>query len=212
MVEIGAGIDHLRYGVLGDKHCSVAYIKMGAYSEFFQSWGCGMSGQNEQYAPSELLEITRRLGEELIRRGWVLGLAESCTGGGVASAVTAVPGASRWFESGFVVYANRAKEEHLGVSSAIIKERGAVSESVACAMVAGLIARTGVQLGASITGIAGPDGGSAEKPVGTVWFGFGVGSAEPIAEKQVFAGGRDQVRAQAVQHCLTKLLAIAEQG
>lgn len=159
---------------------------------------------------SALYEKAKRLGGALVARGWQLGLAESCTGGGVATVVTDVPGASGWFEGGFVVYANRAKQAQLGVPESLILESGAVSAEVVSAMVAGLFQRTGAHLGAAISGIAGPDGGTQEKPVGTVWFGFGVRSGLMVAEHQCFSGDRRQVRLQAIQYCLSRLLSIAQ--
>lgn len=160
---------------------------------------------------SVVFESAERLGEALVAKGWQLALAESCTGGGVAAAVTDVPGASDWFESGFVVYANSAKHLQLGVPEALIAQAGAVSEAVVHAMVVGLFERTGAHLGAAISGVAGPGGGTDEKPVGTVWFGFGVRSGLAIAEKQCFSGSREQVRLQAIEYCLARLLTFAKE-
>ena len=112
------------------------------------------------------------LGEALRRRGWFMATAESCTGGLIAAACTSVAGSSDWFERGFVSYSNAAKTELLGVDAALIAAHGAVSEAVVRAMAQGALARAGVDLAVAVTGIAGPGGGSVDKPVGTVWLGL----------------------------------------
>ncbi len=135
------------------------------------------------------------------RKGLRMATAESCTGGLVAAAITAIPGASAVFTHGFVTYANEAKTELLGVPAELLAAVGAVSEPVARAMARGARARSGADVAVSITGIAGPDGGSAEKPVGTVWFGL----AGPRGERtyhHIFQGGRDAVRAQSAAFAL----------
>ena len=130
--------------------------------------------------------------------------AESCTGGLIAAACTAVAGSSAWFERGFVTYSNEAKTDLLGVDAALIAEHGAVSEAVACAMAQGAIVRSNAQVAVAVTGVAGPTGGSADKPVGTVWFGWSV-LGKVQAECQHFEGDRAAVRAAAVQHALMRL-------
>lgn len=135
----------------------------------------------------------------------MLATAESCTGGLIAAACTALPGSSAWFERGFVTYTNAAKTELLGVDAALIEANGAVSEKVARAMAFGAIRHSHAQVSVAVTGVAGPTGGSADKPVGTVWFGFSVGGLLS-SEVQRFDGDRAQVRAATVAHALTRLL------
>ena len=151
-------------------------------------------------------EIIKDLATQLRRRGWLLATAESCTGGLIAAACTALAGSSDWFERGFVTYSNAAKTELLGVPPALIEQHGAVSEPVARAMVAGAVAHSAAHVSVAVTGIAGPTGGSEDKPVGTVWFGWCVGG-QCSTERQLFAGDRASVRTQSAQHALAGLLA-----
>ncbi len=147
-----------------------------------------------------------QLGEQLLQRGLTVGVAESCTGGGICQSITDIPGSSKWFEQGFVTYSNRAKQAALAVPANALEE-GAVSQSVVEAMVVGAMKSAGAALGVAVSGIAGPDGGSAEKPVGTVWFAWGFG--ENISSQcEVFRGNRSEVREQAVERALLGLLAL----
>lgn len=141
----------------------------------------------------------------LIKHKYLLATAESCTGGLIAGACTDVSGSSAWFDRGFVTYSNAAKTEMLGVDAALIQTHGAVSEAVAQAMVVGALAHSAAQVAVAVTGIAGPTGGSLEKPVGTVWFGLAV-PGQVITERCVFTGDRAAVRAATVQHGLHRLL------
>ncbi len=141
----------------------------------------------------------------LLRRQALLATAESCTGGMIAAACTDLAGSSAWFERGFVTYSNEAKTDLLGVDAALIRQHGAVSEPVVRAMVQGAITRSRAQVAVAVTGVAGPTGGSVEKPVGTVWFGFSVGG-QVSSELQRFSGDRAAVRAATVQHALERLL------
>jgi len=141
-----------------------------------------------------------------IARGWMLATAESCTGGMIAAACTDLAGSSAWFERGFVTYSNDAKTELLGVPSHLIAQHGAVSEPVVRAMAQGAVQRSHAQLGVAVTGVAGPSGGSADKPVGTVWFAFMVGG-QLTSERRRFDGDRAAVRAATVQHALAGLVA-----
>ena len=145
-------------------------------------------------------ETVRRLAS----RGAVAVTAESCTGGLIAAAITAVPGSSSVLHGGFVSYANAAKTAMLGVSDAVIDRVGAVSREVAAAMAAGARGRTGADVAVSVTGVAGPDGGTPDKPVGTVWFGLD-GRSGRHQELLVFPGGRDAVRRAATLHALALL-------
>jgi nicotinamide-nucleotide amidase len=147
----------------------------------------------------------QQLAKLLQDKGWMLVTAESCTGGLIAAACTDLSGSSNWFERGFVTYSDQAKVELLGVDAAQIKVHGAVSEPVARAMAAGAVRRSRAQVGVSVTGIAGPTGGSAGKPVGTVWFGFAVDGVV-TTELRRFGGDRAAVRAATVQHALAGLV------
>ena len=145
-----------------------------------------------------------QLAELMQKKDWMLASAESCTGGLIAAACTDVAGSSNWFERGFVTYSNAAKAELLGVDTGLIEQQGAVSEAVARAMAAGALARSKAQVSVAVTGVAGPGGGSAEKPVGTVWFGFAVGD-QVTSEIKQFAGDRAAVRQATVEHAVQKL-------
>ena len=153
------------------------------------------------------------LADALRRRGWHLASAESCTGGLIAAACTAIAGSSDWFERGFVTYSNAAKTEMLGVDAALIAEHGAVSEVVARAMAQGAVERAGVELGVAVTGIAGPGGATPGKPVGTVWLALAVRSAAGEirlqAERLQLAGDRAAVREQTLRVALQRLLSAA---
>ncbi len=150
-------------------------------------------------------ELVKRLAEQLQARGLMLATAESCTGGLIAAACTDVAGSSAWFERGFVSYSNEAKSELLGVPAALIAQHGAVSEPVARAMAAGAVQHARAQVSVAVTGVAGPSGGSADKPVGTVWFAWA--TPEGLwSERQVLAGDRAAVRAATVAHALAGLL------
>ncbi|MEW6694549.1 MAG: CinA family protein [Pseudomonadota bacterium] len=157
------------------------------------------------WVPDAVWPGVQALAAALLARGWRLATAESCTGGLVAACCTALAGSSDWFERGYVTYANAAKVAELGVDAALIATHGAVSEPVARAMAHGAAAAAGVPVSLAITGIAGPSGGSAAKPVGTVWFGWCV-AGRVEAQCQRFAGDRAAVRAAAVEHALAGLL------
>ncbi|HEY5719883.1 MAG TPA: nicotinamide-nucleotide amidohydrolase family protein [Gammaproteobacteria bacterium] len=148
--------------------------------------------------------LVAAIAERLLARGWWLACAESCTGGWIAKVLTDLPGSSRWFERGLVTYSNRAKQELLGVPAALLEQHGAVSAAVVQAMADGLRARSGADLAVAVSGVAGPDGGSAEKPVGTVWFAWA--GPRPRSACVRFAGDRDAVRRQAVAHALRGVL------
>ncbi len=141
------------------------------------------------------------------RAGRKLAAAESCTGGAIATALTDIAGSSDVFERGFVVYSNEAKTELLGVPAALIARHGAVSHEVAAAMAEGAIARSRADIVVSVTGIAGPGGGSAAKPVGLVYIGCARRGGAPAVERHVFPGDRAAVRAASVKRALELLLA-----
>ncbi len=148
------------------------------------------------------------LAAALRARGWRLAAAESCTGGLIAAACTALAGSSDWFERGFVSYSNQAKSELLGVDPALLGGVGAVSEEVARAMVQGALHRAPVALAVAVTGIAGPGGAVPGKPVGTVWLAWGTAGGVQ-AERLQLAGDRDAVRAATVHAALARLLEAA---
>ena len=146
------------------------------------------------------------LGASLQRRAQWLAVAESCTGGLIAAQITDISGASGWFDRGIVSYSNRAKTELLDVPDALIAAHGAVSGEVACAMAAGLQRRAGVSWTLAVTGIAGPGGGTPEKPVGTVWIAWADADGKVEAEHCLFAGDRTSVRQQTVDRALAGLV------
>ena len=164
--------------------------------------------KNELDAPTaQALEaILVSISGALLARGWMLTTAESCTGGLIAAACTDVAGSSQWFERGLVSYSNAAKTELLGVPAALIAARGAVSEAVVRSMAEGALVNTHAQVSIAVTGIAGPTGGSTDKPVGTVWFGWCVGE-QIRSEVMYFAGDRAAVRQAALRHALERLAA-----
>lgn len=153
-----------------------------------------------------LYELSERVGAMLKARQLMLASAESCTGGWIGQALTMVPGSSAWFDRGFVTYTNQAKQQMLGVSTETLKRFGAVSENVVREMAAGALTRSQAQIAVAVSGIAGPDGGSTDKPVGTVciaWAGAdGVGGEQQF----LFDGDRDAVRRQSVIAALEGVL------
>lgn len=153
-----------------------------------------------------LRSLAERLGERLRERDWMLATAESCTGGWIGKVVTDIPGSSRWYDRGFVTYSNAAKVDQLGVPPEILLQHGAVSAETVRAMASGAIAHSRAQVAVSVSGVAGPDGGSIEKPVGTVWFGYVVPGFAAHAEREHFVGDRDAVRRRAVRHALMRLI------
>jgi nicotinamide-nucleotide amidase len=143
----------------------------------------------------------------LLNSDRMLVTAESCTGGMISSACTDLAGSSQWFERGFVTYSNEAKHEMLGVPKELIDAHGAVSEPVARAMAMGAIEHSHADVAVAVTGIAGPTGGSADKPVGMVWFGFAL-NGECVTETKLFAGDRAAVRHATLRHALARLNAL----
>jgi nicotinamide-nucleotide amidase len=156
------------------------------------------------------LDTAKALADLLLPQGWKIALAESCTGGLVCATLTQLPGSSDWFERGYITYSNEAKTECLGVPTELIESHGAVSEAVAKAMSEGAQGVAKVKAAVSITGIAGPSGGSPEKPVGTVCFGWTIqnkgGDITTICDTQLFQGDRQAIREQAANFALTTLL------
>ena len=154
---------------------------------------------------SQLYEAAELLGQTLRKQGMTLTTAESCTGGWIAKAMTDVAGSSDYLEVGLVTYSNRAKQALLGVTELSLQRHGAVSEAVVREMVVGALATVDADIAVAVSGIAGPGGGSGEKPVGTVWFAWGRPGAEPEAICECFPGDREAVRRQATLFALQGL-------
>jgi nicotinamide-nucleotide amidase len=162
-------------------------------------------------ADQELFALSARVGQKLRGAGRRLATAESCTGGWVAKACTDVAGSSQWLECGFVTYSNAAKVRDIGVSERTLVDHGAVSEATVREMAAGALRVSGADVAVAISGIAGPDGGTPTKPVGTVWFGLAWKRGTDvvvIAERQLFGGDRELVRRGSVKRALEMVLAI----
>lgn len=154
----------------------------------------------------DLIKLARQAGTVLDGQGLRLTTAESCTGGWIGKVITDVPGSSRWFERGVIVYSNAAKMELLGVSRCTLEAYGAVSREVAAEMARGAVARAAAEVGLAITGIAGPDGGTRAKPVGLVWLAWYRDGTAPITYEGHFQGGREGIRRQAVAAALQGLI------
>lgn len=154
---------------------------------------------------SGVIKASEELGKLLSEKGLKITTVESCTGGGVAQAITAVTGSSEWFDMGFVTYANKAKELLVGVDPKTLSTYGAVSEETVYEMARGALKVANANIAVATSGIAGPGGGSPDKPVGLVWFAWAVktsNSCEVLRERRVFSGDRESVQAQAIQYAL----------
>ncbi|HET7634122.1 MAG TPA: nicotinamide-nucleotide amidohydrolase family protein [Burkholderiales bacterium] len=160
----------------------------------------------------QLHELARRVGEALAARGLMLATAESCTGGGVGEAVTAIAGSSGWYERGFVTYTYISKREMLGVRPETLERHGAVSEQTVREMAAGALAASHAQVAVAVSGTAGPAGGTPDKPVGTVCFGWAIKNGELRVETRHFDGDREAVRRQSVACALAGILELLEAG
>lgn len=154
----------------------------------------------------DLVELSEALGRICLARGLVVATAESCTGGWAAQIITHTAGSSAWFDRGFVTYANAAKADMLGVRLITIEKFGAVSLETASEMAAGALENSNAMISLAITGIAGPTGGSPEKPVGTICFGWCIKNQVPSCERRLFDGDRESVRRQSVIHALSGLI------
>lgn len=154
-----------------------------------------------------IAQCCEQLSALLLERRLMLATAESCTGGLIAAACTDLAGSSNWFERGFVTYSNAAKTSMLGVDAALVETHGAVSEPVARAMAQGALQHSLAQVAVAVTGVAGPSGGSIDKPVGTVWLAWALPSGV-YAQRQQFTGDRAAVRGATVQHALAHLLTL----
>ena len=154
--------------------------------------------------------LVEKLAEELLAREMMVVVAESCTGGGIARVMTSLPGSSAWFERGFVTYSNESKQELLGVTKDLIANYGAVSNETATAMAEGALANSHAQISVAVTGIAGPDGGNEEKPVGTVCFAWSSMHTPTMSTTTVFSGDREAIREQAQLMAVQGLVEIVE--
>lgn len=157
-------------------------------------------------AQHNLYELAAQMGATLRTRGQILAIAESCTGGWIAKVVTDVPGSSGWFDRGFVTYSNVAKSELLGVRKETIVKHGAVSAEVVAEMASGALQRSPADVVVAVSGIAGPDGGSPDKPVGTVYLAWALRNGPIHTERQQFQGDRGQVRLESVAAALQGVL------
>ena len=151
---------------------------------------------------NELLALARQLGELLTTRQEKIATAESCTGGGIAYIITEIPGSSLWFDRGFVTYSNPAKIQMLAVNIQTLKNYGAVSEQTALEMVTGALNNSDADYAVAVTGITGPEGGTDEKPVGTVYIAWGKKNKQAKVSKQSFSGTREKIRAQTIKMSL----------
>ena len=155
-----------------------------------------------------LYRLAQRLGRELKRNDLMVATAESCTGGWIGQAITMVPGSSEWFERGFITYTYISKREMLGVKPGSLERYGAVSEQVVREMALGALRRSHAQLTVAVSGVAGPGGGTPDKPVGTVCFGWARSPGKSLVETRRFRGDRDAARRPTVAHALRGLLAL----
>lgn len=154
----------------------------------------------------QLQQLSRRIGEQLKKRQATVTAAESCTGGWIAKVFTDINGSSAWFERGFVTYSNEAKQQMVGVQDTTLQQHGAVSEQTVREMATGAAKAAAAEYAIAVSGIAGPDGGTPDKPVGTVWFAIAGPEGRVLAQRQIFAGDRDAVRRQSVVWALQTLL------
>lgn len=165
-----------------------------------------------EFTQEELESRAAQVGATLHRRGWLLATAESCTGGWIAQAMTAVAGSSQWFDRGFITYSNDAKRDLLGVQDTTLQRFGAVSEETVTEMARGALRNSIAHVSVAVSGIAGPGGAVPDKPVGTVWFAWAIREGGLLTDREVFAGQRTEVRAQAVAAALQGILQIASDG
>ena len=154
---------------------------------------------------SELFKLSEKVGQALKAQGATVTAAESCTGGWIAKTLTDVAGSSAWFERGFVTYSNEANSQMIGVSAVTLEQHGAVSEPVVVEMAVGALRAARASYAVSVSGIAGPDGGSDEKRVGTVWFGVASATGQGVTQRECFSGDRESVRRQATAFALQLL-------
>jgi nicotinamide-nucleotide amidase len=157
----------------------------------------------------DITQLAQRLGNKLSTKGWQITCAESCTGGGVGYAITSISGSSAWFKKGFITYSNDAKQELLGVSEETLILHGAVSAQTVEKMAKGAAKNANAEVAIAISGVAGPDGGTLNKPVGTVWFGFYI-NGQSISQKLMITGDRQAVRIKAIEFALSNTLMLLQ--
>lgn len=160
---------------------------------------------------AQITDLMQRVGDVLTAHDLMLVTAESCTGGKVASVITDVPGCSKWYERGYVTYSNAAKMQCLGVPESILQRHGAVSEATVNAMASGALVHSAAQVSVAITGVAGPGGGTLEKPVGTVYFGWAREGHIPVTAHKLFTGDRQRIRTAACIFALEGLLSLFDE-
>jgi nicotinamide-nucleotide amidase len=153
----------------------------------------------------DITQLAQLLGNKLSVKGWQISCAESCTGGGVGYAITSISGSSAWFKKGFITYSNDAKQDMLGVSEHTLNQHGAVSAATVEEMAAGAAKQASAEVAIAISGVAGPDGGTPDKPVGTVWFGFFI-NGHKLSQKLLIDGDRQTVRLKAIEFALANTL------
>lgn len=153
----------------------------------------------------DITQLAQLLGNKLVAKGWQISCAESCTGGGLGYAITSISGSSAWFKKGFITYSNDAKQDLLGVSEDTLNRYGAVSAATVEEMAAGAAKHANAEVAVAISGIAGPDGGTPDKPVGTVWFGFFI-DGHSMSHKLQINGDRQAVRVKAIEFALSNTL------
>ena len=157
----------------------------------------------------DITQLAQRLGNKLSTKGWQITCAESCTGGGVGYAITSISGSSAWFKKGFITYSNDAKQELLGVSEDTLIQHGAVSAQTVEKMAEGAAKNANAEVAIAISGVAGPGGGTLNKPVGTVWFGFYI-NGQSISQKLMITGDRQAVRIKAIENALSSALVLLQ--
>ncbi len=155
--------------------------------------------------------LAQQVADGLLARGWLLAAAESCTGGGIAATLTDVAGSSQWFERGFVTYSNQSKQDMLGVCGETLAKHGAVSEATVAEMVTGALTHSGAQITVAVSGIAGPTGGTLDKPVGMVCLAWQAEGATPVVCTEYFRGDRAAVREKAVERALQGVLELCNE-
>jgi nicotinamide-nucleotide amidase len=160
--------------------------------------------------PDSIEDLSSNLGFHLSERSLRISTAESCTGGWIAQAITSVAGSSQWFDLGLVTYSNFAKQQQLGVSASLLEQEGAVSEAVVLAMAEGALNVSNADISIAVTGIAGPDGGSGDKPVGTVWVAWCIKGAAGKSRSFLFTGDRGEIRRQTVVAALKGAISFFE--
>lgn len=155
---------------------------------------------------NELEALAKKLGEQLKKKHFKIVTAESCTGGGLGFWITSIPGSSHWYDRGYVTYSNQSKIDMLNVSDDTLNTAGAVSEETAQAMAEGALTHSNADLSIAITGIAGPDGGTPEKPIGTVWIASAGKNMRTIASMEIFPGNREVIRINAIIKAMQQLI------